>query len=112
LGSRGDFGKLFAFAPFACLISLSGEIDMKLFGCWNCLWQPMMGLGWAGESQTESLLAKRPADAQSLDAEERERSGLVKTDAEDLLDWLEAHGCAKYEISSANGETFAVHWWN
>ena len=40
------------------------------------------------------------------------QTGLTKTQADDLLDWLEAHGCRHYEVTSAAGYGFAVRWWN
>jgi hypothetical protein len=40
------------------------------------------------------------------------RTGLSKTEADDLLDWLEASGCRHFEISSNSGQCFAVRWWN
>jgi hypothetical protein len=40
------------------------------------------------------------------------QSGLTKTEADDLLDWLEANGCHHFELASVSTETFAVRWWN
>jgi hypothetical protein len=40
------------------------------------------------------------------------RAGLTKTEADDLLDWLEASGCRHYEVSSFSGKSFAVRWWS
>lgn len=40
------------------------------------------------------------------------RSGLTKTEADDLLDWLEANGCRRYELLEATDHSFAVRWWN
>lgn len=81
---------------------------MKLFSSWNCLFYPFLGLGWAGSHPAESASAPQPAP----EIDGMRRCGLVKTEAEDLLDWLEANGCAKYEITSLSGNTFAVRWWN
>jgi hypothetical protein len=36
---------------------------------------------------------------------------LTKTEADDLLDWLEMHGFHHYEITSTIEKKFAVRWW-
>ncbi len=84
---------------------------MRLFSFWNCLLQPVVEVGWAGSRDVESAPAGPPADKPATEADGMRCSGLVKTEAEDLLDWLEANGCANYEISSMSGNTFAVRWW-
>ena len=40
------------------------------------------------------------------------RTGLSKTEADDLLDWLEANGCLHYEIAPVSESSFAVRWWD
>jgi hypothetical protein len=40
------------------------------------------------------------------------KSGLTKTQADDLLDWLEANGYEHYEISAVNEQSFSVRWWD
>jgi hypothetical protein len=40
------------------------------------------------------------------------KSGLTKTEADDLLDWLEANGYEHYELVAVNDQSFAVRWWN
>ena len=40
------------------------------------------------------------------------QSGLTKTEADDLLDWLEANGCCRYELVQTATDGFAVRWWN
>jgi hypothetical protein len=37
-----------------------------------------------------------------------EISGLTKTEAEDLLDWLEAHGDDRWELTAISGSGFGV----
>jgi len=37
-----------------------------------------------------------------------EISGLSKTEAEDLLDWLEAHGNNQWEVAAVGGSGFVV----
>ena len=85
---------------------------MKLSSYWTCLLPVVVGLGWAGSRDAECLPAQPAADEATPKNEAMRRSGLVKTDAEDLLDWLEAHGCRHFEISSLSGDSFAVQWWN
>ena len=85
---------------------------MQLFSLWNYLFHPFVGLGVVGSHSSDSSSTPRPAGESAPEVDGMRRSGLVKTEAEDLLDWLEANGCAKYEISSMSGNTFAVRWWN
>jgi hypothetical protein len=40
------------------------------------------------------------------------RTGLEKTEAEDLLDWLEANGYRHYELASITDNSFSVSWSN
>jgi hypothetical protein len=37
-------------------------------------------------------------------------SGLTERQAENLLDWLEAHGLAPREVSYGEGQGFTVRW--
>lgn len=85
---------------------------MKLLSYWTCLIPTLTGLGWAGGRDAERLPAGSAPDTAAPQSDAMRRSGLVKTDAEDLLDWLEAHGCRHFEISSLSGDSFAVRWWN
>ena len=39
-----------------------------------------------------------------------ERRGLDAAQAERLLDWLEAHGCAQREVRYEAGRGFTVRW--
>jgi hypothetical protein len=50
--------------------------------------------------------------SQLVTAGTMDRTGLTKTEADDLLDWLEAHGCYHYEISAVTEQSFSVRWWN
>ena len=36
------------------------------------------------------------------------KTGLTKTEAEDLMDWLEAHGYRQLQLSYTSGQGFAV----
>ncbi len=85
---------------------------MKLLSSWTCLIPALTGLGWAGARDADCLPDGPAADTSAPKSDAMRRSGLVKTDAEDLLDWLEAHGCQHFEISSLSGDSFAVRWWN
>jgi hypothetical protein len=38
------------------------------------------------------------------------RSGLAKTEAEDLLDWLEVHGCTERELTYLPTQGFVVRF--
>ena len=40
------------------------------------------------------------------------QSGLTKTEADDLLDWLESNGCRRFELLASGDREFAVRWWN
>jgi hypothetical protein len=40
------------------------------------------------------------------------KSGMTKTEADDLLDWLEANGYGCVELSETPDHSFAVRWWN
>jgi hypothetical protein len=40
------------------------------------------------------------------------KSGLTKTEADDLLDWLEANGCRHFELVATSEAGFAVRWWD
>ena len=61
----------------------------------------LLGLSWN---------ASRSTHVQSVGT--MGKSGLTKTQADDLLDWLEANGYEHYEISSVNDQSFSVRWWN
>jgi hypothetical protein len=57
------------------------------------------------------LVADRPIGRRSP-ALLRDRRGLTKNEAEDLLDWLEAAGCRRYELAGVDGSGFTVRWWD
>ncbi len=40
------------------------------------------------------------------------KSGLTKTEAHDLLDWLESNGCPRLELATSGSGGFSVHWWD
>jgi hypothetical protein len=40
------------------------------------------------------------------------RTGLEKTEAEDLLDWLEANGYHNFELAPITDNSFSVSWSN
>jgi hypothetical protein len=37
-------------------------------------------------------------------------SGLTKTQAEEFLDWLEAHGCRHYELCRPTPQGYTIHY--
>jgi hypothetical protein len=56
---------------------------------------------------TQTVAARLPLTADTCSAT-TEISGLTKTEAEDLLDWLEAHGDDRWELSAVSGSGFVV----
>jgi hypothetical protein len=38
--------------------------------------------------------------------------GLTKTEADDLLDWLESNGCRHFELVPTRDDGFTVRWWD
>jgi DNA-binding response OmpR family regulator len=67
-------------------------------------------------ARTTALLRPQPAGPPAGTVEGQPvpasscRSGLTKTDAEKLLDWLEANGYPHRELSYKEGEGFRVRW--
>ena len=55
---------------------------------------------------------RRPARLKSRPGREMGRADLTKTEAERLLDWLEANGCRHFEVCTTPEQRFAVRWWN
>jgi hypothetical protein len=60
----------------------------------------------AGKSHPNLFRAKNRRDR------EMRRADLTKTQAETLLDWLEAKGCRHFEVFTTSEQFFAVRWWN
>lgn len=85
---------------------------MGLFYRWNRLLHPFIALDWIGSHSADMKPTRLPAGKIAAPVDQMYRFGLEKTEAEDLLDWLEANGCPHYEISSTGADKFAVHWWN
>lgn len=52
------------------------------------------------------ILDRSRTDAEGWQCSE----GLSKTEAESLLDWLEAHGYGQREVSCAEDRGFTVRW--
>jgi hypothetical protein len=59
------------------------------------------------EPGAQTVSARLPLTADAV-AATTEISGLTKTEAEDLLDWLEAHGDDRWELSAVSGSGFVV----
>jgi hypothetical protein len=52
----------------------------------------------------------RPIRAPTETEEWERREYLPKSQAEMLLDWLEAHGCARRAVACPDGRRFTVLW--
>jgi hypothetical protein len=59
-----------------------------------------------------SKAQRRSRPSQLADVGAMGKNGLTKTEADDLLDWLEANGYQHYEVCSVNEDSFSVRWWN
>jgi hypothetical protein len=92
-----------ATVEIASLVVLSPKVSMGLFA----LFLSVVSL------LPEALFPSRPRISKSFrvpstGGKQRKFEGLTMTEAEDLLDWLEAHGCVGAQVSLLGERGMAV----
>ena len=84
---------------------------MHFYSPWNGGRFPRGGRAWDPMSPPAGT-PRRPSRSILRKDREMGQAGLTKTEAENLLDWLEANGCKHFEVSTTTEQHFAVRWWN
>jgi hypothetical protein len=65
---------------------------------------------WRCSMPAVDLPGRTPVVIEPVESDWREASDLGKTEAEELLDWLEAHGRRQHELLDAPGGRFTVRY--